>query len=331
VSAQSWLASWGRPQKRAVIPSLKAEIDAAIASTAHLPHYFWTGLLPPFRGREDSVEPRARDAARRLGGTTLEDTLAGINMPTWAEQDQDSQDTWVYASDAYAAAATGVTYVIRGEQVRPTNVFDTLVRLSVPRRSFFDLRSVSKEFPRLVANPAVTGIYQINIHLADEDQPFLLWPDQTPATAETLIVSFNRCRAIYWATSLRRNTMWPYPAPSIPAMVSGATNGPTQPPTSALGRVMDSFMEVKALQSTLEHSPTLLSRRLFRRDPRKRRWRVGSPRMQHSTPNFPHRRPGSLPPSITGTGGFRMLLLAREQYLLCVRFRCSLLKLEIRR
>ncbi|KAJ6548827.1 hypothetical protein B0H19DRAFT_952467, partial [Mycena capillaripes] len=150
---------------------LKAEIDTAIANTAHLPHYFWTGLLPPFSGRADSVEPRARDAARRLGGTTLEDTLVGINMPTWAEQDQDSQDTWTYASEAYANAAQGVTYVFRGEQVRPTNVFDNL------------------EFPRLVANPSVTGIYQINIHLADEDQPMLIWPDQTPATAETLLVS----------------------------------------------------------------------------------------------------------------------------------------------
>ncbi|KAF7339011.1 Acetyl xylan esterase [Mycena venus] len=165
-----WLASWARPAaKRAVIPSLKAEIDAAIANTAHLPHYFWTGLLPPFSGRADSVEPRARDSARRLGGTTLEDTLVGINMPTWAQQDQDSQDTWVYASQAYANASRGVAYVFRGEQVRPTNVFDTL------------------EFPSLVANPAVTGIYQINVHLADEDQPFLLWPTQTPATAETLL------------------------------------------------------------------------------------------------------------------------------------------------
>ncbi|KAJ7648751.1 hypothetical protein DFH06DRAFT_997137, partial [Mycena polygramma] len=109
-------------------PALKTQIDAAIANTAHLTHYFWTGLLPPFSGRADSVEPRARDSARRLGGTTLEDTLVGINMPTWADQDQDSQDTWTYASVAYANAAQGVAYVFRGEQVRPTNVFDTLVR-----------------------------------------------------------------------------------------------------------------------------------------------------------------------------------------------------------
>jgi hypothetical protein len=110
-----------------VIPALKAQIDAAIASTAHLPHYFWTGLLPPFSGRADSVEPRARDSARRLGGTTLEDTLVGINMPTWADQDQDSQDTWTYASEAYANSSRGVAYVFRGEQVRASNVFDTLV------------------------------------------------------------------------------------------------------------------------------------------------------------------------------------------------------------
>ncbi|KAJ6600731.1 hypothetical protein B0H10DRAFT_2083067 [Mycena sp. CBHHK59/15] len=166
-----WLASWGSStsSERAVIPALKTQIDAAIARTAGVTHYFWTGLLPPFRPRIDSVEPRARDAARRLGGTTLEDTLFGINMPTWAEQDQDSQDTWIYASTAYANASRGVVYAFRAEQVRAENVFDTL------------------EYPALVNNPAVTGIYQINVHLQDEDQPMLLWPAESPATAETLL------------------------------------------------------------------------------------------------------------------------------------------------
>ncbi|KAJ7463829.1 hypothetical protein B0H11DRAFT_81329 [Mycena galericulata] len=138
-----WIAR-PRSSKRAILPGYKAAIDAAVASTASLPHYFWTGQLPPFGGREDSVEPRARDAAMRRGGTTLEDTVENLNMPAFSQQDQDSVDTWVYASQAYANASTGVAYVFRGEQVRAGNVFDT------------------QEYPLLVANPAVTGIYQIN-------------------------------------------------------------------------------------------------------------------------------------------------------------------------
>ncbi|KAF7359595.1 SGNH hydrolase [Mycena venus] len=163
-----------RPRKgvvysRTIDPVLKPKIDAAVAATAHLPHYFWTGLLPPFRPRIDSVEPRALDIALRMGGTTLEETVAGIGMPDFEVRDQDSVDTWVYASDAYSNATQGVAFVIRGEQVRDGNVFDTLERM------------------RLEANPAVTGIFQILAHLDHDEQPTQLWPEeQTPATMQTL-------------------------------------------------------------------------------------------------------------------------------------------------
>jgi hypothetical protein len=46
-----------------------------------------------------------------------------------------------------------------------------------------------QEYDALVNNPAVTAIYQINVHLSNEDQPQLLWPSQTPANVETLLVS----------------------------------------------------------------------------------------------------------------------------------------------
>ncbi|KAJ6557560.1 hypothetical protein B0H19DRAFT_1290597 [Mycena capillaripes] len=158
----SWLPPKGSSSKRVVLPDLKDQIDAAVAETASLTHYFWTGTLPPFRGREDSVEPGARDAARRLGGTTLEDTVAHINMPAFSANDQDSVDTWVYSLALYANASRGFVHVFRGEMVRDGNVFDT------------------QEFPNLRANTNVTGVYQINVHLADEDQPTILWPTQPP-------------------------------------------------------------------------------------------------------------------------------------------------------
>ncbi|KAJ7494923.1 hypothetical protein FB451DRAFT_952467, partial [Mycena latifolia] len=99
-------------------------IDAAIAGTADLTHYFWTGNLPPFRTTgEDSVGPAARAEARRMHGTTLEDNVESF-LPGFAVRDQDTVDTWTYASQQYAMAASGVVYVIRGEMTRPNNVFD---------------------------------------------------------------------------------------------------------------------------------------------------------------------------------------------------------------
>ncbi|KAJ6508146.1 hypothetical protein C8R45DRAFT_966453, partial [Mycena sanguinolenta] len=163
---------------RTVDPNLKPQIDAAVSATANLPHYFWTGLLPPFQPRVDSVEVRARDAAARLGGhqqnvfelaELASDTVANIAMPLWSVQDQGAIDTWTYASQAYANASRGVAYVFRGEQVPTGNVFDT------------------QELPLLRINPAVTGVYQILAHVNYEEQPTLIWPAQTPATAETLV------------------------------------------------------------------------------------------------------------------------------------------------
>ncbi|KAJ7802367.1 hypothetical protein B0H14DRAFT_2614355 [Mycena olivaceomarginata] len=46
-----------------------------------------------------------------------------------------------------------------------------------------------QEYDALVNNTAVTAIYQINVHLSNVDQPQLLWPSQTPANIETLLIS----------------------------------------------------------------------------------------------------------------------------------------------
>lgn len=38
-------------------------------------------------------------------------------------------------------------------------------------------------------NTNVTGVYQINVHLTNEDEPMILWPTQPPPTVETVFVS----------------------------------------------------------------------------------------------------------------------------------------------
>ncbi|KAJ6508170.1 hypothetical protein C8R45DRAFT_921941 [Mycena sanguinolenta] len=87
-----------------------------VRATANWPHYFDWFAASLFDHRIDSVEVRVRNAAARLGGATLEDTVANIAMPQWKGHDQNAVDTWTYASQAYANASQGVAYVFRGEQ-----------------------------------------------------------------------------------------------------------------------------------------------------------------------------------------------------------------------
>ncbi|KAH8834641.1 hypothetical protein DL96DRAFT_1757463, partial [Flagelloscypha sp. PMI_526] len=125
---------------------LKAQIDAAIDQTRHLIHYYWTGTLPPHTSRNDSVESYARHAAVLRGGTTLEDTIEGVPMPNWSQQDPQSQEIWRYASREFARSARGEVFVFMGERVRPRNVWET------------------QEWPQLYINPNVPRMYRIMVH-----------------------------------------------------------------------------------------------------------------------------------------------------------------------
>ncbi|KAJ6448626.1 hypothetical protein C8R45DRAFT_850212 [Mycena sanguinolenta] len=186
---ENWRPRRGVPlYSRAVDPVIKPQIDAAIAATANLPHHFWSGRIPPGEP-ENSVEFFARDQARRLGGTTLEDTLINVAMPAFTVRDQDSVDTWTYASGAYANASRGVTYVWRAEVRRPDNVFDTLV-CPFPSSQFSEsLLCLVQEFPFLQANTGVTAVIEIDVTQDGTNQPFTLWPTQPPPPASTLVVS----------------------------------------------------------------------------------------------------------------------------------------------
>ncbi|KAJ7696116.1 hypothetical protein B0H14DRAFT_3041203 [Mycena olivaceomarginata] len=139
-----------------VNPAMVLKIRTAVSRTAHLPHYFWTGTLPPHR-QEDSRGER--------GGITLEDTVDGIGMPPWTQQDQLARDTWTYASTLFARNTTG------GNGIGPTNVFDT------------------EELPNLIANPNVPAVYQILLHPDGAEDPVVLWPEQAPTSAASSVLA----------------------------------------------------------------------------------------------------------------------------------------------
>ncbi|KAH8809469.1 hypothetical protein DL96DRAFT_1716999, partial [Flagelloscypha sp. PMI_526] len=153
----NWLPTGRSEVLRRDIPAdIKAQIDAAVDRTRHLTHYFWTGTLPPHASREDSVESYARRSASLRGGTTLEDTLIGVPMPTWSQQDAQAQEIWQYAS------------------LRTSNVW------------------ITQEWPRLYVNPNVPRMYRILVHLTSEEIPYLIFdrlnlpidfPDHPPPPA----------------------------------------------------------------------------------------------------------------------------------------------------
>ncbi|KAJ6610677.1 hypothetical protein B0H10DRAFT_1953701 [Mycena sp. CBHHK59/15] len=149
-----WLASWGSStsSERAVIPALKTQIDAAIARTAGVTHYFWTGCSP-HSGHESTLSSQGPRCSKALGRYDTRRYPFRYQYAYLGRARSRFSGYVDYASTAYANASRGVVYAFRAEQVRAENVFDTL------------------EYPALVNNPAVTGIYQINVHLQDEDQP----------------------------------------------------------------------------------------------------------------------------------------------------------------
>ncbi|KAF8178825.1 hypothetical protein K438DRAFT_1977673 [Mycena galopus ATCC 62051] len=155
------------PAKRAIIESLKPQIQKNRGSES-LPR----AISPPFRTTgQDSVGPTARTKARRMGGTTLEDNVESF-MPGFA----------------YAMAASGVVYVIRGEMTRPNNVFDTQVRV-LGGVTVLYAWTTAERLPILQANPAVTAVYQINAHLVGSIWPPNPGPMLTQTAATTAVAT----------------------------------------------------------------------------------------------------------------------------------------------
>jgi lysophospholipase L1-like esterase len=108
--------------------------------------FFWTG----------GVETQAGAIASVRGGATLEMLLADANvvMPRLKPRTQLAIDAWDHASRAMARSASGSSYVVKGDTVRPGNVWERV------------------EFPALQANPSIVCVYEITARTSDQQ---LIW------------------------------------------------------------------------------------------------------------------------------------------------------------
>ncbi len=109
--------------------------------------YFWTG-----RNDGVSVMDRADEIAVSHGGTTLEGRIerAGITMPEYDPNNTATHEAWAKVSELYAQGASGVAYVVMGEEVRENTVF------------------LTKELPALQANGLVVQVVKIDARTGEE-------------------------------------------------------------------------------------------------------------------------------------------------------------------
>lgn len=118
-----------------------------ITSTEPNSTYYWSGRNAAGIGVGPNDSGIAELIAHGSGGKTLEMILAerGVDpLPVWNRHDPVSVKFWEDASAAYAEGSRGKVTAIIGSNLRPGNV------------------SQSVEIPRLVENPNVTRIVQID-------------------------------------------------------------------------------------------------------------------------------------------------------------------------
>ncbi|GLE50647.1 hypothetical protein ATCCBAA256_02350 [Mycobacterium montefiorense] len=118
-----------------------------ITSTAPNSAYYWSGRTADGIGVGPDGSGVAELIAHGSGGNTLEMTLAenGVDpLPVWNRHDPVSVKFWEDASAAYAGSARGEVTAIVGSNLRPGNIWQSV------------------EIPRLMENPNVTRIVQID-------------------------------------------------------------------------------------------------------------------------------------------------------------------------
>jgi RHS repeat-associated protein len=121
-------------------------------SAVRPPHdgaFFWSGKdadgvgVGPVSAGGDGSSVRFAEAH---SGTVLEDLLErnGVEAPKWSPGDVAAQKWWSDVSDMYAGNVTGEVRAVVGSQLRPGNIWQSV------------------ELPRLMDNPAVTRIVEID-------------------------------------------------------------------------------------------------------------------------------------------------------------------------
>lgn len=118
-----------------------------ITSTEPNSAFYWSGRNADGIGVGPDGSGVAELIAQGSGGRTLEMTLAenGVDpLPVWNRHDPVSVQFWDNASTAYAENARGEVTAIIGSNLRPGNVWQNI------------------EIPRLIENPDITRIVQID-------------------------------------------------------------------------------------------------------------------------------------------------------------------------
>jgi hypothetical protein len=109
--------------------------------------FYWSGRTADGIGVGPNDSGIAEQIAHGSGGTTLEMLLAknGVDpLPVWNRHDPVSVKFWEDASAAYSENASGEVTAVIGRDLRPGNVWEGI------------------EIPRLIDNPHVTRIVQID-------------------------------------------------------------------------------------------------------------------------------------------------------------------------
>ncbi|WP_445169202.1 WXG100-like domain-containing protein [Mycolicibacterium sp. Dal123E01] len=109
--------------------------------------YYWSGRDAGGVGVGPTGSGIAEQMARDADATTLEMSLEKhgvVPLPDWNDYDPESVRFWEDASTAYADNASGVVRAVIGSSLRPGNIWQTV------------------EIPRLMDNPNVTAIIQID-------------------------------------------------------------------------------------------------------------------------------------------------------------------------
>jgi hypothetical protein len=103
---------------------------------------FWTGRNSRPGQPDLSMEDVAFRLAQHDGGATLEMMLNNINMPDFSNRCPRAHRVWTLASQLLARRARGVVRVVRGQNTRPNNIWE------------------SEEFPAIRENPNVLMVVE---------------------------------------------------------------------------------------------------------------------------------------------------------------------------